>query len=58
MLMLSRRDLENISRKVLFKYLRQTDEKLTCIDPIDFADKMCGIKFAFTDICARAWYLV
>lgn len=57
MLMLSRRDLENISRKVLFKYLRQTDEKLNCIDPIDFADKMCGIKFAFTDICARGMVL-
>ncbi len=47
--MLSRRDLEKISRKFLLPYLRLYDSPLECIDPTDFAEKMCGIRFEFTD---------
>lgn len=50
MIMLSRRDIEKLSRKVLLSYLRHYDTPLTCIDPVDFADKMCGIHFEFADM--------
>ena len=44
---LSRKDLERISRRVLFRYLTLSDRKMDCIDPVDFAEKICGLHFAF-----------
>ena len=34
---LSRKDLERISRRVLFRYLTLSDRKMDRIDPVDFA---------------------
>ena len=39
---LSRKDLERISRRVLFRYLTLSDRKMDRIDPVDFAEKICG----------------
>lgn len=50
MLVLSRKDIEAISRKVLSSYLHSAGRKLNSIDPIDFAEKMCGIKFEFAEM--------
>ena len=50
MLTLSRKDIESISRKILSEYLKLVDKRLNRIDPIDFAEKMCGIRFEFTDL--------
>lgn len=47
---LSRKDLERISRRVLFRYLTLSDRKMDCIDPVDFAEKICGLHFAFADM--------
>ena len=47
---LSRKDLERISRRVLFRYLTLSDRKMDRIDPIDFAEKICGLHFAFADM--------
>ena len=47
---LSRKDLERISRKVLFRYLTLSDRKMDRIDPVDFAEKICGLHFAFADM--------
>ena len=47
---LSRKDLERISRRVLFRYLTLSDRKMDRIDPVDFAEKICGLHFAFADI--------
>ena len=47
---LSRKDLERISRRVLFRYLTLSDRKVDCIDPVDFAEKICGLHFAFADM--------
>ena len=52
MAILSRKDLERISRKMLHQYLKQRDEKITWIDPVDFAERICGIQFVFADIGA------
>ena len=46
---LSRKDLERISRRVLFRYLTLSDRKMDRIDPVDFAEKICGLHFAFAD---------
>ena len=40
---LSRKDLERISRRVLFRYLTLSDRKMDRIDPVDFAEKICGL---------------
>lgn len=48
---LSRKDLERISRRVLFRYLTLSDRKVDRIDPVDFAEKICGLHFAFADMC-------
>lgn len=47
---LSRKDLERISRRVLFRYLTLSDRKMDRIDPVDFAEKICGLHFAFADM--------
>ena len=47
MVVLSRRNLECLSRQILSDYLTQQENRLECIDPVDFADKMCGIRFEF-----------
>ena len=52
MAILSRKDLERISRKMLHQYLKQKNEKITWIDPVDFAERICGIQFVFADIGA------
>ena len=46
---LSRKDLERISRRVLFRYLTLSDRKMDRIDPVDFAEndlrssfRVCG----------------
>lgn len=36
---LSRKDLERISRRVLFRYLTLSDRKMDRIDPVDFAER-------------------
>ena len=41
---LSRKDLERISRRVLFRYLTLSDRKMDHIDPVDFAEKICGLR--------------
>ena len=50
---LSRKDLERISRRVLFRYLTLSDRKMDRIDPVDFAEKICGLHFAFADMLER-----
>lgn len=52
MLMLSRRNLESLSRRALHTYLQQKTERLECIDPVDFAEKMCGLRFEFAEMPA------
>ena len=47
---LSRKDLERISRRVLLRYLTLSDRKTERIDPVDFAEKICGLHFAFADM--------
>lgn len=47
---LSRKNLERISRRVLFRYLTLSDRKMDRIDPVDFAEKICGLHFAFADM--------
>ena len=47
---LSRKDLERISRRVLFRYLTLSDSKMDRIDTVDFAEKICGLHFAFADM--------
>lgn len=47
---LSRKDIERISRKVLSRYLKLSGHGMDRIDPIDFSEKMCGLHFAFADI--------
>ena len=42
---LSRKDLERISHRVLFRYLTLSDRKMDRIDPVDFAEKICGLHF-------------
>lgn len=50
MLRLSRNDLESISRKYLSYYLKLVGERLDRIDPTDFAEKVCGIRFEFAEL--------
>ena len=50
MVILSRKDIEKISRVVLARYLALTEHELSCIDPVDFAEKLYGIRFVITDI--------
>ena len=57
MVILSRKDIEKISRKVLARYLALTEQKLTCIDPVDFAEKLYGIRFVITDISVTGMLL-
>lgn len=47
MLMFSRRDLENMSRKLLSQYLRRSQAQHDRIDPEDFAKTMFGIEYEF-----------
>ncbi len=53
---LSRKDLERISRRVLFRYLTLSDRKMDRIDPVDFAEKICGLHFAFADMSITPYY--
>lgn len=50
MLWLSRKDIEDISRRLLRDYLKKVPQKVDHIDPADFAEKMCGLQFTFADI--------
>lgn len=50
MLRISRRALEQLSRKVLKDYLRLCSDKIDRIDPVDFTDKMCGVRFFFCNL--------
>ena len=50
MLWLSRKDIEHISHRLLRDYLKKVPQKIDHIDPVDFAEKMCGLQFAFVDI--------
>lgn len=50
MLQLSRQDIELISRRLLSEYLKKQITRIDKIDPVDFAEKMCGLRFAFADI--------
>lgn len=50
MLQLSRQDIEFISRRLLSEYLKKQITRIDKIDPVDFAEKMCGLRFAFADI--------
>lgn len=47
MLMFSRRDLENMSRKLLSQYLSYTQAQHDRIDPEDFAKTMFGIEYEY-----------
>lgn len=49
MLQLSRQDIELISRRLLSEYLKKQITRIDKIDPVDFAEKMCGLRFAFAD---------
>ena len=50
MLRISRRELEVLSRKVLKQYLALCEAPVDRIDPVDFTEKMCGIKFSFCNL--------
>jgi len=50
MMVLSKLDLEKISRKMLRQYLSLVDAPLATIDPRDFAEKICNLKFVFADL--------
>ena len=52
MRILSRRDIEAISRKVLLQYLKTCKETPTWIDPEDFGKQMLGIEFDYKELCA------
>ena len=52
MRILSRRDIEAISRKVLLQYLKICKETPTWIDPEDFGKQMLGIEFDYKELCA------
>lgn len=47
---LSRKDIEGISRRILRQYIKRSDSKLDRIDPTDFSEKMCGLHFVFADM--------
>lgn len=48
--MLSKREIENLSRRLLAAYLRQLERPPERIDPIDFSEKMCGLHFKTADL--------
>ena len=50
MVVLSKRDIEGLSRRILRQYLSLVDAPLTAIDPRDFAEKICNLKFVFADL--------
>lgn len=52
MRILSRNNLEVISRKVLLQYLKLCKETPTWIDPVDFGKRMLGIEFDYKELCA------
>jgi len=50
LLRISRKELETLSRKVLRQYLAMCECPIDRIDPVDFTEKMCGIKFSFCNL--------
>ena len=52
MKILSRNNLEAISRKVLLRYLKRCKETPTWINPVDFGRRMLGIEFDYKELCA------
>lgn len=47
MVILSRQDIERISRRILAVYLQRQDSSLSRIDPVSFATDMYGMEFYF-----------
>lgn len=47
MAMLSRQDIEQISRRILAAYLKRQNEPILRIDPVHFASDMYGIEFYY-----------
>ena len=47
---LTKLDIEKLSRRVLANYLRQLDRPPERIDPIDFSERMLGLRFKATDL--------
>lgn len=47
---LTKLDIEKLSRRVLANYLRQLDKTPERIDPIDFSERMLGLRFKATDL--------
>ena len=47
---LTKLDIEKLSRRVLVNYLRQLDSPPERIDPIDFSERMLGLRFKATNL--------
>ena len=47
---LSKHDIETLSRKILRKYLTTFVQSPTRINPVDFSEKMCGLHFVVADL--------